>query len=102
MTILVFVLLLHVDWMRLPMSVKRVINTLSDCCLGAYLVSWIFDKIFYGKLIEVVPDIVKRMDYYIMIVPVIIVCSLVLSYMLSMLYKLLCKIKKVFCQLSLQ
>lgn len=66
---------------------KNFLQRISNLCYGAYLVSAIFDQLFYPFLIELVPNMLHRLYYYPIIVPMIFVCSLLLSYILSILYK---------------
>lgn len=87
LTVLVFVFIKNLDLTKTPEWFKNFCRHVSDLCLGAYLVSYIFDKIFYKMLNEAVTDIPARFNYFLVIVPVIIVCSLLLSFLVNLLSK---------------
>lgn len=86
LTVLVFIFFLNRDYSKMPRPAVRVFAVLSDCCLGGYLVSWIFDMVFYPILTSKVPVMPKRLEYYFIIVPVIFLCSLTLSFVLNLIY----------------
>lgn len=84
---LMFHFLLQMNWInKIPATLKHSLRLLSDLTLGAYLVSYIFDQIFYKVLVTRVPKMTDRLKYYIIIVPLIFVCSMLLSYILNMIY----------------
>lgn len=97
MTVLVFIFLLHIDFTGLSNRSKKFLKTISDACLGAYLVSWIFDDLFYPVLNDAVSYMPNRLEYYAIIVPVIFICSLMLSCALNAVYlgivKIVCILK---------
>ena len=63
----------------------------SDLTLGAYLVSWIFDMIVYGKLNSHVVLMDKKMLWMPVTVITVLVCSLLLSQVIDWLYRLTVK-----------
>jgi len=69
---------------KLHAKFARFIEKLSGLCLGAYLISWIFDSLLYPKLLEKVPYVIYRLEYYIIIVPLSFVLSLAASYLLNL------------------
>lgn len=79
MTVLLFKILLSVKYDNWSEKVKKYIRAISNWCLGAYLLSYIFDATFYPILNLNVPNMVLRLEYYIIIVPVIFICSLLLA-----------------------
>ena len=85
-----FVFLLKIDVSSAPKGVKTLLMKISDLCLGAYLVSYIFDSYFYTKLNAEVTAVPERFKYYFLVVPVIFLCSLALSYVVNLIYKLIC------------
>ena len=89
LTTLVFALFLNTNYDKMPSRLVRIIQKISGLALGAYLVSWIFDTEFYPKLAEKVPAVVNRLEYYVIIVPVVFVLSLLASYIISWLQLLL-------------
>jgi len=87
LTSLVFILLLNINISETHNKLKKLLAKLSDLCLGGYLVSYIFDQIFYLKLNTLVPEMLNRLNYFIIIVPVIFICSISLSYIINLIYK---------------
>jgi len=97
LTVLVFVFFINLDYKKMPLWISKVFKFLSSVSLGIYLVSWIFDDMFYPVLINKVPVMPERLKYYFVIVPLVYVCSLVLSFVAEIAYntgeKLIKKIK---------
>jgi len=87
MTSLLFMLLLNINFENLSQTNKMFLAKISNLCLGGYLVSWIFDVTFYPILNNTVLDMPLRLNYYFIIVPLIFICSLGLSFILSLLYE---------------
>lgn len=79
MTVLVFSLLSELPMQNASDGVRRWLARCSDWSLGAYLVSWIFDEMFYEVLNARVPVIRDRMVWYPVMVALVCVCSLALS-----------------------
>ena len=79
LAVLVFVFLLHLDLTKFPKWVQHKLAQLSKLCLGAYLVSYIFDCIFYDQLNSNVTSVPEKLPYYIQIVPWVFVYSMTLS-----------------------
>ena len=67
-------------------SVSFILKHLSNWTFGAYLLSQIFDDMFYPMLIEKYPDIFERMYYAPAIVLLVYFCSLALSSVLNLIY----------------
>lgn len=87
-TILLFEWLAAVKIPRVPW-LTAVLRRLSDLCLGAYLVSYIFDELFYPLLLERVSGAVNRFVYLPLMVLLVGGCSFALSFVLSGIWKLL-------------
>ena len=87
MTFFLFSFLSSINTERYPVWLKRVLMILSDWCLGGYLVSYIFDNLFYAELNSRIPIMTHRLEWYIVIVPAVFVCSLALSGGLNCIYK---------------
>lgn len=83
LTVLVFSFFVNINYEKLPNCMATFLHKVSGLCLGAYLVSWIFDSALYPILLEKVPVVTRRLESYIIIVPVIFVSSLLTSYLLS-------------------
>ncbi len=78
-SVLVFHFLSHLPLNRLPGIAQAALSQLSSWCLGAYLVSWIFDQHFYSALRDEVPDISQRIDHFLPSVIKIYLLSLLVS-----------------------
>ncbi len=87
MTVLLFNLLLNINFNQLSNGIKNFLGKISNLCFGAYLVSWIFDSAYYSILNAIIPEMLERLNWYIVIVPTIFVCSLILSAILNCIQK---------------
>lgn len=87
LTVLIFGSLLKINLDYCSNLVKQILKRISDLCLGGYLLSYIFDQIFYPKLIAAVPFMPDRLNYYILIVLIVFICSLILSLVANLIYK---------------
>lgn len=85
-TVLVFTLLSRLNYQCFGSKATAFLGKLSDWCLGAYLVSWIFEQIFYPILSDIQPNVQLRFFYMPVIVPIVFVCSLALSAVISLVY----------------
>lgn len=88
--ILLFSLFSDLDYSRISSGWKNVLSTISEISLGAYLVSWIFDQIFYPLLNDAVPTMASRLPWFFVLVPAVFLCSVCLSWILNQIY-LFCK-----------
>ena len=86
---LFFTFFANIDYSKFPYWTSKVLKKISELCFGAYLVSWIFDNHFYEILNNSVPDISSRFKYYIIIVPVVYISSLILSFIINIFYKVI-------------
>lgn len=89
LTVSVFILILSLPSERFPPWSVKLLERLSGLCLGAYLVSWVFDDIFYPKLNAAVPVMPLRLNYFFLIVPPVIILSFALSWLLSLIQRAL-------------
>ena len=89
LTVLVFVFIINRNYEKVSGRFARFLQGVSGLCLGGYLVSWIFDQLFYPMLEERVPLVTDRMLYYVVIVPAVYILSLGLSFVLSKLQGLI-------------
>lgn len=83
LSVLVFLLILHLNLEKIPRLLKRIIIKVSELSLGIYLVSSIFDFIIYPKLNAVVVEVPKRLERYIVVVPLVFILSLCTSAILD-------------------
>lgn len=77
-TILIFCILLNLDLTKLSKSTSSLITKISELSLGMYLLSYIFDNIFYYSYCGFrmnAPTMIEQFKYYFVIVPVVFVCS---------------------------
>lgn len=91
----VFSFIVSLDGSKIPQAGKKVLQKVSNLCLGAYLVSWIAEDFFYTKLKMVTSTIEERFPYYIIMVPVIYVSSIALSWGLEAIYNGIRKARRV-------
>lgn len=77
---------------KMPLRAANLFARLSDLCLGAYLVSWIFDNVFYNLLNQIQPVVAYTLEYYPVVVLSVFICSLALSAVLNLVYQLLAKL----------
>lgn len=61
----------------------RIFGRLSGLCLGAYLVSWIFDQWFYGILNARVPRMEDKLVWLPLMVAAVTACSMALSWVIN-------------------
>lgn len=84
------------------LRLKAVIKYVSSLTLGAYLLSWIFDKIYYSLLLQKVPVMVQRLEYMGIMVLAIGISSLLLSAVITFLSNQITKgIKLLINQVSI-
>lgn len=82
-TVLFFSLFTQMDCQHFGDRTRKILAKLSDWCFGAYLVSWIFDQLFYDILNRIQPVIQHRFYYFPLIVPAVFIASLLLSAILN-------------------
>lgn len=88
-SVLVFQFLVQGDYSKLSEKTSRILARLSDLCMGAYLVSWIFDRIVYYFLNARFPEFAHRLPFFFIAVPVVYVCAMALSAGINLVYQLL-------------
>lgn len=88
-TVLLFSLLSRVKGERVPIPARYLLWKGSELCLGAYLVSYIFDTAFYPRLNAAVPLVPDRLYWFPVMVACIFLCSMLLSLALHRLQALL-------------
>jgi surface polysaccharide O-acyltransferase-like enzyme len=94
-TVLLFNLLKDVKFNREKKAgwcMSWLLAKISDLSFGAYLVSFIFDNYFYKKLSVAVPIVSDRFLYIFVLVPLVYVCSLLLSLIINTLYTFVAKL----------
>ena len=66
-----------------------ILKTLSDACLGAYLISCIFDNIYYKKLANMIPIVKDRFIYAPILIILVFISSLLSSILINLFYNLI-------------
>lgn len=87
-TFLLFNLLLKIKFKKENKIRGKILNILSDAVLPAYLISCIFDKIFYDILSKKVPIVTDRLVYAPLMVLLTFTCSLAFAIIIVYLYKI--------------
>lgn len=85
-TVLVFGLIINFDFSKMPNKIRYIFKFVSELTLGAYLVSYIFDDIFYRLLNTRIQSVPHKLEYYGLVVPVIYICSMILSFVIEKIY----------------
>lgn len=78
-SILLFLFFLKLKLKNIPDIINFLIFKISECSLGIYLVSSIFDNYFYGILNTLIKDVPSRLTYFFIIIFLVFICSLLLS-----------------------
>ena len=86
--VLVFSIFANLNYSKLPAKLCKFLGKISGLWLGGYLVSWVFDNYFYQFLNAKVPNMPERLNYYLLIVPFVFICSLLLSFIINKIYYL--------------
>lgn len=85
-TVLFFAFFDQLNYEKFPSFLAKCTKRISTLSFGAYLVSWVFDQYFYGGLKQAQPDILARMKYFPLIVPLVLIFSLLASFILNTIY----------------
>ncbi len=85
-TVLVFSLFSELKYERVPQIIKNIIAKISELSLGAYLTSWIFDQIVYTKLNDSIFYINYKLKWFFVTVPIVLIGSLMLSFVINYIY----------------
>lgn len=86
---LTFNLLLKIKLNFKSKLLGRVFKTLSDASLGAYLISVIFDTIYYERLCKLVLPVKARFIYAPLMVLLVFISSILVSVFLNVIYKII-------------
>lgn len=85
-TFLVFNLLLKINLNNNSIR-NNLLKSLSNACLGAYLISCMYDKIIYDKLEVLIPNVKQRFIYAPVVVLLSFTCSIITSILINTVYK---------------
>lgn len=94
--VLLFHLLLHIPFEKIHPKCQNLLACMSNLCFGAYLVSAIFDEIIYGIIDGYGDGLISKCKLFILVVPIIYLCSLMTSWFMNTIYQYMFKIPKVF------
>lgn len=81
-------LMLDKEYSGIPQKVSKALSYISSLTLQMYLVSYIFDSLFYPILKQKLPAFPERLWGYFVIVPAVFLCSLALSVVIDLIYRL--------------
>lgn len=87
-TAIFFSFLQNISLKKCPLLLKKMIVKISELSLGIYLISYIFDNKFYPILNEHVPIVRYRLNYFVIMVLCVFICSAILSQLINWLYQL--------------
>lgn len=90
-----FLLILHLDLQKLPVSISKIILKISSLSFGTYLLSYIVDNVIYPYFNLLVPNVLHRLNWYFIVVPLVFICALTLSRIVT----LICKPLNALCTL---
>lgn len=86
---LTFCYLLQINTQNVNKITQLLITKIAELSLTAYLVSYIFDQLYYPKLNSAITETPARLPYYIAIVPAVFISSLLLAQLIHWIYQLL-------------
>lgn len=95
-SVLLFLLLKKVSLNNLSSTLKLVIHKIADLTFGIYLSSWILDQLVYKYLNSRIPAMQDRVFYYIPVVFCVFIGASIISYVVSIIYKLLARLFSKF------
>ncbi len=92
LAVMVFLFFNNLKLDRVPQIISRLIIRVSKLSLGTYLISSIFDTIFYKKLNEQILNVPDRVKYYLLIVLTVFFCSLFTAWIMDIIANFILKI----------
>lgn len=95
LSVLVFGLLLNLNTSKLNSSIKNIILNISKLSFGMYLFSYIVDEIIYKNFNNLILNIEQRLLFFPIISIIVVVLSLILSFICNFVYEKFMK-PKVF------
>lgn len=78
-SILFFLILLNVNFENLSLKIKNIISSVAKLSLGIYLSSYLFDNIIYHYFNLYITNTTAKLEWYLVIVPFVFICSLILA-----------------------
>lgn len=95
-TVLVFLLITNIDTHKWNLKLKAFIKYFSSLTLCTYLVSSVFDNLFYEKLAIAVPVIKNRMIYLPLMIIIVFLSSSALSAVVNLICSGIMKLPQLF------
>ena len=89
LAVLIFVFFKNLKYDKMPNFLKWCFMKLSGLTLGIYMISWSVDRLFYPVLLKNEPVMQRRLEHYFLIVPMVFICSAVVSYIINKLWLLI-------------
>lgn len=96
-SVLLFLMLLNIKTECLPQFIKNMIAKISSWSFAMYLLSYIFDNLFYPELNALIPEMRLRLPTIVIIVPLVFVCSAISSWLIN---KILYLMTSLYCKIS--
>ena len=88
LSVLIFSLIVQKPYRHMPKALAKVIHYISGLTLSMFMVSYIFDTLFYKILNKEIPSMPDRLTAYFIIVPAVFVASGALSAVIDLIYRL--------------
>lgn len=88
-SVFVFLLLLNIDYSKIPASAATVLKRFSNLCFGAYLISWVSDNTFFPVFNSYISQVTDRFLFYPIIAPLLFLASIAMSFVINSIYNLL-------------
>ncbi|WP_196810226.1 acyltransferase family protein [Butyrivibrio sp. WCD3002] len=95
LSVLVFSFVLNLDFSGVNNSHRKIIKKTSSLIWGAFLSNEFFQNMFYPIMLDYTTDLKSRLLAFFIFVPIVFVCSLILSYIMEMIYS--CCVKLFSC-----
>lgn len=89
--LLVFCFFVNAKYENFPPLLSKAFSKVSELSLGAYLTSWVFDRIIYDKLNEAVSGPAQKLLFFPITVTLVLIGSLACSYLIDLSYSLIVK-----------
>ena len=85
--VVIFRFFLSIDYSHMPGWCGKILEILSECCLGGFLLSWIFDFSLYTWLNHSTEIVHERMKMFLPVTIAAMIGSLALSFVVTYGYK---------------
>ena len=90
MSVFLFLFLRGLRLNKMPDTARKILAKCSEWSFGAYLLTWIFDNVYYNELTKAVTEVPDRFKYYLLMVPAVYISSLLVSAIVNVIHKLMC------------